>query len=36
VVYEEEQYESPKVILQKLQKLEEEITAGYSELERML
>ena len=36
VVYEEEQYESPKVILQKLQKLEEDITAGLFELEGML
>jgi type I restriction enzyme M protein len=36
VVYEEEQYESPKVILKKLQKLEEEIMAGLFELERML
>jgi len=36
VVYEEEQYESPKVILKKLQKLEEEIMAGLFELEEML
>jgi type I restriction enzyme M protein len=36
VVYEEEQYESPKVILKKLQKLEEEIMAGLFELEAML
>jgi type I restriction enzyme M protein len=36
VVYEEEQYESPKVILQKLQKLEEDITAELFELEGML
>jgi type I restriction enzyme M protein len=36
VVYEEEQYESPKVVLQKLQKLEEEIKADLVELEGML
>ncbi len=36
VVYEEEQYESPKVILKELQKLEEDITAGLFELEGML
>jgi type I restriction enzyme M protein len=36
VVYEEEKYESPKVILKKLQKLEEEIMAGLFELEGML
>ncbi|MFT6371811.1 MAG: type I restriction enzyme M protein, partial [Gammaproteobacteria bacterium] len=36
VVYEEEVYESPKVILKKLQKLEEEIVADLAELESML
>ncbi|MFT6373136.1 MAG: type I restriction enzyme M protein, partial [Gammaproteobacteria bacterium] len=36
VVYEEEVYEPPKVILKKLQKLEEEIVAELFELEEML
>jgi type I restriction enzyme M protein len=36
VVYEEEQYESPKVILKKLMKLESEIQKGLNELEGML
>jgi len=36
VVYEEEQYESPKVILQKLQKLVGDIKADLLELEELL
>ena len=36
VVYEEEQYDPPKVILKKLQKLEEEIMTDLFELEGML
>lgn len=36
IVYEEEQYEDPKVILKKLKALEKEIMVGLEELERML
>ncbi|MDT0627619.1 N-6 DNA methylase [Alteromonas sp. W364] len=36
VVYEEEEYENPKVILEKLKVLESEIMADLDELERML
>jgi type I restriction enzyme M protein len=36
VVYEEEQYEDPKVILNKLKKLEQEIISDINELESML
>src|SRR5690606_28234665 len=36
VVYEEEQYESPKKILKRLKKLEMEILSDLDELERML
>jgi type I restriction enzyme M protein len=36
VVYEEEQYQDPKVILNKLKTLESEIMADLNELEGML